>query len=89
MKKVIITNLILTLLIICAKVWNYISLGNLIKYYTESGIGISMLRTDFFNLYVYKSKDAAIAFTDFSIYVLIIGLLTNLFFLYNSVRKNK
>jgi hypothetical protein len=88
-KKVIGFNISLVLLVMCIKVWNFINLRNLMEYYSESGIKVWMNYDNFFNLYLYKSSDARMLIRDCSIYVLLIGLIANILFLYKSVQKRK
>jgi hypothetical protein len=89
MKKVIAFNISLIILVICIKIWNFVSLKALMDYYSESGIKVWMTYENIFKQYLYKSSDARRLITDYSIHVLIIGLLVNIFFLYKSFQKRK
>ncbi|MCX7904407.1 MAG: hypothetical protein N2486_07825 [Caloramator sp.] len=81
MKKIIITNIILFLTVI----------GTKIRYFIEarkvSQLTPVEVSVDFNHLYVQISNDGFICYTDFSIYVLLIGLLINLFFLFRTNKR--
>jgi hypothetical protein len=83
-KKIVITNIILFLTVFFAKVLHFIELKKLSQVGPIKGIG-----TDFFNLGIGISDDVLVIITDFSIYVLSIGLLINLFFLYRLYKTSK
>lgn len=85
MRKVITFNTTLIFLLICIKVGNYIYIKNL----ANQGFSAWIRYRNFFTLYVYKSEDAATRVIDFSIFILIIGLLVNLLFFCKSIKKQR
>ena len=80
-KKMIITNIILFLTVICSKIW-YVAEINKIKHL--EGIG-----ADFFTLCLRVSNDCLFSIADFSAYIILFGLFINLFFLYRLYRSSR
>lgn len=70
--------------VICTKIWHFTELKKVNHVRAIKGIG-----TDFFNIGIQISDDVLVIIPDFSIYVLLAGLLINLFFLYRSCKKAK
>lgn len=70
--------------VICTKVWQFTELKKVNNVRAIKGIG-----TDFFNIGIRISDDVLVIIPDFSIYVILAGLLINLFSLYRSCKKAK
>lgn len=79
MKKVIITNVVILVMIIALKIQHIYSINSIPA--NIRGIG-----EDFFNFYAQISDDVIFKVQDFSVYILLIGFAINLYFLY---RYNK
>jgi hypothetical protein len=83
-KKVILTNIVLFITVFCLKIWHFTELKKANHLEWIKGIG-----TDFFNTVIQISDDVLVIIPDLSIYVLLIGVLINLFFLCTFCKRSK
>jgi hypothetical protein len=86
-KKVIVTNIIVLLLTLGDKIFNYFYLVKYTKAFSDNDYGVIRIGTDLTNLYLMPSNDVLIPIPDYSIYIIVFGLIINLFFFYSYIRK--
>jgi hypothetical protein len=75
-KKVLTVNIILLLILICSKIWYFKYFNKMAKVLYNS-VG-ARTGANFTNLYLQLSNDVLIVIPDFSVYIIIIGLIINL-----------
>ncbi|WP_048602028.1 hypothetical protein [Rubeoparvulum massiliense] len=85
MKKVVSTNILLFLAIIGSKLWYFMELRKWSNIFSEHGGG--KVESVLNHLYLYQHEDVIIAVTDYTIYIIILGLLINLLFLFQASKK--
>jgi hypothetical protein len=79
MKKILILNTVLFVFIGVAKFLNYNSIKRIIDYYDGKFVSIEM---DFLTTMYKTSYDTAVVFTDISLYIILIGILINVYWLF-------
>lgn len=86
-EKVIVTNIIVLLLTFGAKIFNYFYLLKFVKAFSNNDYGVIRIGANFTNLYLMPSNDVLILIPDYSIYIIVFGLIINSFFFYSYIRK--
>ncbi|MDF2608337.1 MAG: hypothetical protein K0S34_2537 [Bacillales bacterium] len=79
MKKILILNTILLVLICVAKLLNYKSIKSIIDHYDGKFVSIKM---DFLITMYKTSYDTVVVIFDYSFYIILIGILINVYWLF-------
>lgn len=76
LNKVLAINIITLLLVLCTKIWYCMDFNKIIKgLYNQFGVRMGLKLTE---MHIQTSNDTFIIIPDFSIYIIVIGIIINL-----------